>query len=94
MIDVKNPTYFTVNGHLIDLTRIEHWGRHQGAGKFHGIQTALSVLRGFVQVELASDTSPTSSEAAQIEQVFYALQKLADYGYHIPPEVFEKSLDI
>jgi hypothetical protein len=86
---VHSGTAFWVNGWLVDLIRIEHWGRDQGAGKLHGIRTALSVLKHFIQKLQRAEDHPL--EPHHIERAILTLQRLADYGYYVPPEIFETS---
>lgn len=87
--EIQDEYHFTINGWLVDLTRIEHWSRGQGGAKFHGIRTALSILRHFIQHGLRHEANLTDSE--QVERVFTALRRLAEYGYYIPPEVLAAS---
>ena len=89
MFEVQDEYHFTINGWLVDLTRIEHWSRSQGGAKFHGIRTALSILRHFAQRGLRHEANLTDPE--QVERVFVALHRLADYGFYIPPEVLAAS---
>ena len=84
-IESKSDQHFTVNGWLVDLPLIEHWGRKQGAGKFHGIRTALAILRSFAK---GLDQNPQQTPE-RIAQMRLALERLIDFGYHIPPQVFE-----
>lgn len=84
-IEIKNKEAFWINGKLIDLTLIEHWGRYQGGAKFHGIRTALSILHHFTKKHLAAETI----EVDQVEMVLIVLKRLINYGYYLPPEVFK-----
>ena len=92
MRDNPRPTFqvesehaFRVNGKLIDLVHIEHWGCNQGGAKFHGIRTALTILRHFTRKMLQAEAPTVTPE--QAERVFAALRRLSEYGYYIPPEV-------
>lgn len=82
-IKILDAQHFTVRGWLVDLVLIEHWSRSQGAGKFHGIRNALGVLQRFTQQAQAQG----GYTPQQAQRMIAALQRLADYGYHIPSEV-------
>ena len=86
---VHSPTAFAVNGWLVDLILIQHWGQEQGGAKFHGIKTSLSILKHFIEkLQIASKQPP---DEGQIKRTMTALRRLADYGYYIPPEVFHSA---
>jgi hypothetical protein len=89
VLEIQDELHFRVNGWLVDLTRIEHWSRSQGGAKFHGIRTALSILRHFTARGLRDEANLSDPE--QRERVMVALHRLAEYGYYIPPEVLAAS---
>ncbi len=83
---VQNATAFQVNGWLVDLVLIQHWGQKQGGAKFHGIRTALSILKHFV--EKLKRAKGQTIDPMQVKRAMTALQRLSEYGYYVPPEVF------
>jgi len=83
---VKSATAFQVNGWLVDLILIQHWGQEQGGAKFHGIKTALSILKHFIEKLAAASDQPL--DEVHVKRALTALQHLSDYGYYVPPEVF------
>lgn len=81
-LTVLNETHFHLNDQLVDLVRIEHWGRYQGAGKFHGVRTALGVLYKFTTTALEKPT--LVDDPAEQRRVLSALRRLEEYGFHFP----------
>ena len=86
---VHSPTAFRVNGWLVDLVMIQHWGQEQGGAKFHGIKTSLSILKHFIEKLQAASDQPL--DEGQIKRAMTALRRLADYGYYVPSEVFSQN---
>ena len=84
----QSETAFFVNGWLVDLTLIEHWSQSQGGAKFHGIRTALAILRDFAQNR--SRQNDDLNGPKQVERVLTALWRLAEFGYYVPPQVFDE----